>query len=53
MSAPPGNIYHHIQISSNARILLGNALAFPRYCQQSPESLLSARADYTGQYANW
>ncbi|KAI4167531.1 MAG: hypothetical protein LQ343_007129 [Gyalolechia ehrenbergii] len=46
MSALPGNTYHHIQISGNARVLLGNAVG------QVTESTLAARADYVGQYAN-
>ncbi|MCJ1279144.1 hypothetical protein MMC21_006968 [Puttea exsequens] len=46
MSAPPGNAYHHIQISGNARVLLGNAVG------QADESALAAHTDYTGQYAN-
>ncbi|KAL9001661.1 MAG: hypothetical protein Q9188_005374 [Gyalolechia gomerana] len=46
MSALPGNTYHHIQISGNARVLLGNAVG------QVTDSTLATRADYVGQYAN-
>ncbi|KAL2049141.1 hypothetical protein ABVK25_010570 [Lepraria finkii] len=46
MSAPPGNICHHIQVVGNARVLLGKTVG------QAAESTLAARADYTGQYAN-
>ncbi|KAI4113691.1 MAG: hypothetical protein LQ338_008128 [Usnochroma carphineum] len=45
-SAAGGNTYRDIQISGNARVLLGNTVG------QSTESVPAARADYVGQYAN-
>ncbi|KAL8719781.1 MAG: hypothetical protein Q9181_008020 [Wetmoreana brouardii] len=44
--ATGGHTYHNIQISGNARVLLGNTVG------QATESNLAARADYVGHYAN-
>ncbi|KAL9591408.1 MAG: hypothetical protein Q9179_007754, partial [Wetmoreana sp. 5 TL-2023] len=41
-----GHTYHNIQISGNARVLLGNTVG------QATDSNLAARADYVGHYAN-
>ena len=56
MSAPPSNIYHHIQISGNARMLLGdaggNAIIHSDPASLSLSATFDGRADYTGQYVN-
>lgn len=59
---PPGNTYHNIHISGNARVLLGNTFGqangqsdptfLPSNTDKFPESTPTAQADYTGQYAN-